>query len=380
MVIKNQKSFRHPSDGQPKASINSEIYEISEDIIRHIVDMGTMAPSADNCQPWKFTWDKTTLTLRSDPKRTGFFYDINEESTLMTLGAVLENISTAATHYGLTINYNLKPSNLNEITIEITFQNENCPEDPLYSFIPLRKTNRLPFIKKSTTQTDKEKLTNICNNYSNQSLFLFEDNESKKTFKKIIFDADRILFENKDLHQGLFKWIWMEKDSVKKDGMDLSVLGIKGLQKKIFPLFGSWRILSWGNKIGMSMIPGINSLLLLKNTPTYGMLTTTERNQSGYIESGRTMEKLWVSATSLGLAVHPMAGFTFLLNHYVEEKACRFSEKHREMIKTMINLYNKTIGPIEENYPVMFFRIGQPKKITNKSSRRELEEVFSIIK
>ena len=36
------------------------------------------------------------------------------------------------------------------------------------------------------------------------------------------------------------------------------------------------------------------------------------------------MERFWIQANSLGLAVQPMAGFVFLINHYYYNQARYF--------------------------------------------------------
>ena len=349
---------------------------IPQEVVRYLIRMGAMAPSADNCQPWTFTWDGECLQLRPDPERTGFFYDVREESTLMTFGAVVENMRIAASCYGMQMEYALRER---ECAISA------CPRgpgqvdpDPLFPFVPHRKTNRKPYRKGSLLERDDWDLRQSLAPFSQNSLFLFSTSRDKKIFNKIIFDADRILFEDERLHQGLFQWVRMQKHAPHPDGMDLSVLEMKGGQRAIFPLFGKWGVISRLNWLGASRIPGMNSLLLLRKTPVYALLTAKGRDSASLFESGRAMERFWITANALGLALQPMAGFVFLLNHYLHDRAGQFAEAHQRLIEAMYTRYRDVIGEDTE-YPVMFFRLGYPVgEPEARSPRRDLEDILHM--
>ncbi|MDI6789725.1 MAG: nitroreductase family protein [Thermodesulfobacteriota bacterium] len=42
---------------------------IPKDILLKIVEAGIWAPSGDNCQPWRFTWNSQKLLLLNVPER-----------------------------------------------------------------------------------------------------------------------------------------------------------------------------------------------------------------------------------------------------------------------------------------------------------------------
>jgi hypothetical protein len=319
------------------------------------------------------------LNLYPDPERTGFFYDVQEESTLITFGAVLENIRIAATRFGLFSTFAYPSADEAELSIKIKFKQNKVPEDDLFSYLPFRTTNRRPYTGKAIDKKVKTNLYSSINDFPKNSLHIYEDKKTKAIFNKIIFDADRILFEDKRLHQGLFHWVRMHKCSSARDGMDLGVLELGSLPQRLtFPLFGSWKVLSIGNYLGMSRIPGINSLILLKSTPAYCLITSRNRDRQGYLESGRALERFWIEANLSGMAVQPMAGFVFLINHYIHDQARQFSEKHKLMIEKMKERLDSLLGPREVEYPVMFFRVGYAQAPAKKSPRRSLADILAF--
>ena len=369
-----------PSPSPPNLLIKNDA--ILEEVIRYLVTMGTWAPSVDNGQGWEFIWDGETLSLLKDPDRTGFFYDVNHESTYITFGAVIENISIAATHYGLKTDINLFPSKENHNLIaEIKFKQTDIDQDPLYPFILNRCVNRKPYMKKKIEADVIHKLKDVVSETPGADMIWIDGKDDKRIMRNITYNADRILFEDKRLHEGLFRWIRIKKEDVsKKDGMNLNVLELSWFQKQAFPILANWRFLSWLNKIGMSRAPGINSIILLKQSPAYCLLTMNNRSPSAYINGGRMMERFWIKANALGLSLQPMAGFIFLLNHLNHDGALQFSEKHRVSIQNMYKKIEKILLKQKDSVPTMFFRIGYAASPTTRTPRRPVDEIFRSVR
>jgi molybdopterin/thiamine biosynthesis adenylyltransferase len=362
----------------PKLLIKNHI--IPEEAIRYFVDMGTWATSADNCQPWKFIWDGNILYLLIDPERSGFFYDVNHESTYITFGAVIENIRIAATHYGLKTDIKLLPSKENQnIIAKIKFLHTDIDKDPLYPFILHRSVNRKPYMKKKIEADVIQKLKDVVSETPGADMIWIDGKNDKRVMRNITYNADRILFEDKRLHEGLFRWIRMGKaDEAEMDGMNLDVLELNWFQQQIFPLHVNWRVLSWLNKFGMSRMLGFNSIMLLKESPACCLLTTDKRNPSGYINGGRMMERFWIRANAIGLSVQPMAGFIFLLNHFHHDGAAQFKEAHQEMIREIQTRLQALVFGNNESVPIMFFRVGYADPPSARSPRRPVDEVLKI--
>jgi molybdopterin/thiamine biosynthesis adenylyltransferase len=369
-----------PPPSPPKLAIGKG--EISDKAIRFLVTMGTWACSADNSQKWNFTWDGKTLSLLKDPDRTGFFYDVNHESTYITFGAVIENIRIAATHYGLETSIKMFPSEENrDLVAEMNFRQAGVSEDILYPFLMHRRVNRKPYRKQNIGHDVVQKLKDIVDETQGADMVWMDEERVKRTMRKIIFDADRILFEDQRLHEGLFRWIRMGKadEAEMDDGMNLDVLELNWFQQQIFPLLANWRVLSWLNKFGMSRMLGFNSIMLLKESPACCLFTTDKRNPSGYISGGRMIERFWIRANALGLSVQPMAGFIFLLNHFhYDDDAAQFKEAHQEMIREMHTRLQNLVFGNNEIVPIMFFRIGYAEPPSARSPRRPVDQVLKI--
>lgn len=368
-LIEKNKKNRLPQISIP-ASDGVQPGHIPIEIINYIVTMGTWAPSADNCQPWMFSWDGHTLSLIKDPERSGFFYDVNQESTYITFGALIENISIAASHFGLQAEINLFPKGYNsDVITDLRFELKNVEEDFLFPYILSRCVNRAYYDRKQIGSEIIKTLKKTVSQTSEAELIWIDNEKDKKIFQKIVFDADRVLFEEPKLHKCLFRWINLNNNQ-KKDGMDLDVLGMNFIQRLIFPLMADWKRMQLMNKFGASRMAGINSVKLLKSSSAYGLIAIKNRSPESYINGGRALERFWVKANSLGLSLQPMAGFVFLLNHFIADGAHRFRSEHQQLIQNFQNNLNQIKGLERGLNCLMFFRIGLCDKRTKRTNRK----------
>lgn len=383
MLKKNEQMIFPSLLGKPSGFVTyktSGLRVLTQPAMDYLVGAGILATSADNCQPWLFSWKKGDLFIESDPKRTQFFYDVNQESTLITFGAVVENICIAASEIGLEALPDMVClSDSKEVSVRIQFREKDCEPDILAPFISLRCINRKPYAQASIDTGLIEKMDRIFDSSPSVRMKWIERESDKKLFQEIIYLSDRILFEEKRLHQGLFKFIHMGDEPFPRDGMNLGVLELSWLQKKLFPLFSQWKYQNLMNKIMISRGMAFNSVQLLRKTPVYGVLTLDERTPKGYVEAGRKMERFWILANSLGLAVAPMAGFVFLINHYYHNQARFFKPAHQKMILRIKQQFETVSGtPVDACAPVMFFRLGYALPQKNRTGRRSLSDIMKV--
>lgn len=353
---------------------------IAVEKIYALVEFATMATSADNCQPWTFRWDGKKLSLLMDRERSGFFYDINHESTYMTLGAAAENIRIAASSSQLEAKITFADSaakDRREAVANITFEPGDIDVDPLFTHLPNRRINRYPFKKQPLQHGIPDQIEQAINSAKDVDIVWVTAAAEKKICQSVVYQADKILFEDERLHRGLFKWIWTaKKDQDRLDGMGLEILGLSPLQKPFFNLIANWNSMTVLNKFKLSCLPALNSVQLLKSAPAYALLTIKNTGNKDYFNAGMALERFWIQANALGLAVQPMAGFVFLLNHWRTNQAAAFSDRHRALIGEMQGKIHSVIK--SDSQPLMFFRLGYPTKENLKSKRRPVDVVLTV--
>ena len=174
----------------------------------YVLGKGILAPSADNCQPYIFSWKEGDLFIENDPERTHFFYDVNQESTLITFGAVIENIAIAARDIGLeSLPDEVDLTKNGEISLRVRFREKIGGSDRLSPFIALRCTNRKPYANAPVEPELLKKMAGVFDNDPDIGMTWVVSQEEKKIFQEIVYLSDLVLFEEKRLHQGLFETV-----------------------------------------------------------------------------------------------------------------------------------------------------------------------------
>ena len=93
------------SDSAPAFNV-----ELTPNQVEELVGDGILAPSAGNCQPWKWLYEQRRLFLFHDEQRSASFLDYENSASYVALGAASENVILKAHDLGLSVHCQLFPS------------------------------------------------------------------------------------------------------------------------------------------------------------------------------------------------------------------------------------------------------------------------------
>jgi hypothetical protein len=115
-----------------------------------LVNAGHRAPSADNSQPWHFHWNGEQLSLRYDHARvTGRTFPPDNQATLLSMGAAVENIVNAAQQRDLKTEIHWWPEGEANRAYYAALAFKPSPVKPLLErtkqYPSIRHTNRFPY-------------------------------------------------------------------------------------------------------------------------------------------------------------------------------------------------------------------------------------------
>lgn len=344
---------------------------MKEDIIK-IIKMGTMAPSGDNVQPWRFKVNENIIKLFNIPEKDNSLYNFKQNASMIAHGAVIENMIITAKEFGYKIDVSLFPDERNENHIaDLCLSRESTEKDNLYQFIEKRATNRKPYKKILLNSEQKQAILNCKQElfYAGE-IFLAED--KLEELGELLSINEQIVLENKELHDFLFNHIvWSEREEKKKkSGLYIKTLELKGFKKAMFKLVKNFYILKILNKlIKFSKKVAEENAQIYASSSAIVAIATIDSNHKDYINAGRLMQRVWLKATSLGLSAHPSTGIVFLAQRIQGGEADMLSSKHIQIIE---NAYNriKNIFGIKEDAIKMIFRIGDGEKPSAYSSRQ----------
>lgn len=335
--------------------------KISEEILNSVIEYGIKAPSGDNCQPWLFRLDKERLLLINDEARDTSLYNSRNIASFIAHGALLENMRIAASSFGYDMAVELFPKGEKDSVIAaVEFKKSETRADALLPYIKKRCTNRRRYLRVGLDESVSRALREEERNFPGGEVFIAGGEKEKKIIAGAASLNDRLLFENRRLHDFLFDHIrWTEKEAKEtRDGLDIMTLGLNPVQRRLFKALKSWEFVKTLNRVGLSRLVPMQTYKLIKGSSAVGLVAMKGTSPGSFVAGGRLLERVWLRATSLGLSFQPITGITFLIQRLYLTDGEGLDNAHKDLLLGAEKEL-KRVFPIEkDNAIIMLFRLG----------------------
>lgn len=275
-----------------------------------ILELARWAPSGDNTQPWRFeVIDDRHLVIHAFDTRGHCVYDLDGHPSQISLGALFETLSIAASAHGLRVSFERRsesPDTRPDYYVKLISDSQLVP-DPLLPYIKKRSVNRRPFRIVSLTELQKQTLQTAVENYC--TVRWFEGRIQRWYWAKLMFDNAKlrlILPEAYRVHRGIIEWkARFSEDKVPDQALGLDMVTLKLMRW----VMGSWERVHFFNtylaghlipRLEMDLLPGLlcaaHFAILAHKSP---------QTIDDYVAVGRAVQRFWLTATSLGLSLQP---------------------------------------------------------------------------
>lgn len=338
--------------------------------IQQIVACASCAPSGDNLQPWLVEWRDGALSVRIDRNRDRSLYNFRYRASLIALGAMLENAAIAARHVGLDATVTLDPDGDDLLSARVAFTQTTPADDPLYHAIDQRCTNRRPYQRTPLRDGVLEGLSRSIPGDGSSELTFVQDKSRKRALARAASLNDGLLFEWKQLHDGLFDAVrWTAEEAERtRDGLFVKALEL-GPTALAFRMLRSWPTAKLLRLLGGKAFAPLHSYATFMRSAVFGFLQMTTVTREAYVEGGRRLERLWLTATSLGVSLQPMAG-TMCLLPYLDDHGT-LSAGQRSTLSRAKRVYEELLQ-IRLGAPILLFRLGYGNVPSARSLRRQV--------
>jgi len=354
---------------------------MKEEIIRILNDAST-APSPDNFQPWRFEVKGNVVNVYKVFEKVNHLLDYNQHVLILTVGMVIENIIIAASHYRFKAYVSKFPdSSSPDLVASITLQkDQEVNADPLYSFLARRCTNRKKYSKKKIEPGILYELSEIRKEFPGIEMQFISDQKQIKKLGNAVSAVDKVMCENKALHQALFHHITWTKEEEQRthQGLSLDSMELNPMDKGMFRLIKNWSVINALNKIGFS------NIIRAKNAGQYGsaatsvIVSTKHESPVDYLDAGRFVQRFWLKATQKGLSLHPIVGVIYCNQKAVHEQPQIFTPSHSDLLKRNYNVIDSIANANGKTnkHIVFFFRMGYSEPTSYQSTRKAAEIEF----
>jgi hypothetical protein len=342
-------------------------------IASYLVEAARYAPSADNSQPCLFRWDGNGLlvSFAHSTSKKPFFGPI-AHATLLSLGAVVENLEQAAEASGLTLKWEWSDNADGAPYARVGFSSE-LQTPVLQSALSLlaRHTNRFPFLRTPLPDSVlQEVATKSEGDVRALAIGRGLKHQSLVHWARV---ASEVRFCTRDLHAWLVDSLRMTADEVGRgDGLDLATLSLPPGGSYFMRFISDWGRMQFLNRFGAYKALALVETQLLGASPLI-VCIVGKTGRDDVIRAGRLMQRIWVELNEKGYAVHPYYVITDQLTRLSAGGVpIRMLGKVQEMASKLPSVLGARPGETLH----MMLRVGLPTVNPPRSRRLPLERIF----
>jgi hypothetical protein len=162
-----------------------------------------------------------------------------------------------------------------------------------------------------------------------------------------------------------------------RDGLDVAALQLPFGAASIMHVLRSWRRMKWANLVGFSRGVARQATQEVIRSGAVGFLAVPVAGLEHFVEGGRVLERLWLTATRLGLCFHPTASLPVFLAH-ARTGGRQLLPGHRQLAEAMSERFYRLFPTLAGRTIQMAFRIGYGPKPPVRSLRRPLTAVLDL--
>jgi nitroreductase len=350
--------------------------------IEAILDVARWAPSGDNAQPWSFrvTGDRDIeiLIRRTNPN----VYEYRQgEPTLISAGALLENIEIAAPAFGLRSSWRYAGSADGRDHIAVHFSDTDSAVVPdLFQEITRRSVDRRPFKLRSLTGEQKQRLSEALDR--EMEIEWYERLSDRRRIAALSGLATNIRLtipETFAVHRSIVDWEKLESEQAipsRALGLDPLTLWLTHWS------MASWERTKFMNALGaphfaslqMDLLPGLLSA-------SYFAIRLRRRSAGAdealvqVLHTGQAIQRFWLTASRLGLAMQPCVA---ILAFWSYAATGRVFTADPRALHAAGRLAARAEAIFGENNEIAFLgRIGWPaSRSRSRSTRLSLDQLL----
>ena len=365
--------------GHPAPAYATEPAGAARDPLAEILNLGRWAPSGDNAQPWRFRKvDQDTVDLRFGAGTVENVYEYRSgEPSWLSAGMLIETLSVAASGWDRRLAWQRTAGGAVRAQFSVV---PGLPLDPLFPFLTLRSVDRRPYKLRMLSEREKAALAGCLD--EDLAITWHEGLAAKARVARLNARATGIRLripETLPVHQRVIDW----HQPLSPDGIPAAAIGLPRPAMSLM----RWGMQDWHRtqvlnragapligQIGLDYLPGIASgaFFFVRRLHTPDVVEAAD-----LLRIGRSLQRLWLTATRLGLVVQPtMATIAFA---WYGESGERFSDA-----KSQLRAAGRLAAAFRDEFgtsareAVFLGRIGEPRPrlATSRSTRLPLHRLM----
>ncbi len=338
---------------------------LPEDAIDEILYAARWAPSGDNEQPWQFErlgQQAVVIHLARQDVRNVYHYRDGEPNVL-ACGMLLESLRIAASAHGRRMEWRVDRS-LGPFRVHVQFAaDEAIVPDPLYAALGQRSVDRNRYRTRKLTATERVSLEAALG--GELQIDWHSTAAERWRFARLSAQATTVRLlapETLPVHQKIIDW----NTNLSPTKIPAGALGLRPATLRIM----RWALKDMGrtrqlNRLGgavtptleMDYVPILSSAAAF--TLRFPVTGQGARDTGELLEAGIRIQRFWLTAARLGLALQPALAVLIFAHYGQHEVPFTADTTVRAKAKRLAHEFRRILGAGTEDF-VFMGRIGEP--------------------
>ena len=347
-----------------------------------ILTLARWAPSGDNSQPWRFqpVDDETCIVHLTTEAGTNPYEYRNGEPSLLSCGMLLETMRVAASAQGRAMAWEVLGGD-DPYRIQVRFPLDRAvARDPLLPSITMRSVDRRPYRARPLTAEERTRLTAATGDAL--AVRWHEGKAWRWRLARLGAKATDIRLrapETFAVHQQVIDWARKHSPTglpAGAIGLDRATLllmrwamGNGGRMDRMNRIAGTWAAAAQ-----LDLAPGMGSAAFFT---LWRPAPTPESRVPALLREGMAIQRFWLTATQLGLALQPWFATLIFADYGATDAAFTTDSALRAKARSLASLFGQVFGHPPADM-AFIGRIGQPptRRPGARSVRRPLHELM----
>ena len=260
----------------------------------------------------------------------------------------------------------------------ITLSGSTAATDVLSTSIGMRCTNRKKGDARAMPLTLLKDLRAATTQVEGCDAHFITQRDQLSRVAEIIANAERVRVLNPVGHHELFRkeMRWSREEAAHtRDGLDLPTMELKlteevgfrvAADRKAMDLLAEWDTGRAFMKMTREAIASSSAIALV---------TCSRSDPRALLDAGRAVQRLWLQASALGLAVTPCAAPILLAHHVRFGNGLGMNDRERSSLLELLQDLKDAFA-INEREPVFMLRLAFAAVPTARSARKPIEDFF----
>lgn len=352
---------------------------MNREILLNILDLARWAPSGDNTQPWRFEIVADAhLAIHGFDTRHQVIYDFAGQPSQMAHGALLETLRIAASGFQLEAGWTPRPQCPETAPIyDVVFRpRPDQPADPLLPFIEQRVVQRRAMRTLALAQEQRRQLIRAVG--PGFTLRFLETRAERCAVAKLLWNSAKIRLtcpEAFHVHREIIEW----GERFSADRIPEQAVGVDPLTAKLMKwVMHSWERVDFFNRYLLGTVVPRIELDVIPALACAGhlLLRPADANRRDPVATGIALQRLWLTAASLGLYLQPEMT-PVIFRWYVQAgKSISTAPQIDSAASSLAARFDALTGSTRADEFCFFCRVGYSDRPKSRSTRKAVADLL----